>query len=689
LGGVRAAAFHSGLEQETKLKVQESFHRGELQAVVATVAFGMGIDKPDVRRVIHFGLPASLEAYVQESGRAGRDGMAAHCTILFVPADRNRREAAILADGVVPGPGPHRAVSRLQQAFNYARNRTRCRRAVLLEYLGEEPCDPGGATSSQVRPPAGAPGFCAKLPPNGTICCHWCDVCCSPCKSTATDMPCELDALLKCVASRSDHGGTSRTQLVDAMHINNPGSGLTKGEWLRVIDAAAGAGYVDLICSANHNVILYVLSDRGKLHLRGTHNDAVAFHVDLGRRTPVPQAESGHGRHRFRDSMDCVRSDTNFGTPARKLFKLLQDLSRGALSAYVLEQVLQRILAKRPTTTDSFRSAVSDLASVRWSDEQIRPLIEACDSLGNPHDRVSDEQVRPLTEASDRLGDPHDRAWFSSVVRWHTDEHDTTACGAAVKVPSLRRQATSAGDDFRPIRRLRRSGSSGTPPEAPTRESCESSTGPDPVVWSPAPGGSGPTRACSTGAAGILRQPAHARNSHCITEGGFAMGLHSYGAVSSEASGTSVFSALTGGTSSRASRVPIPSDVERHPVLGQQSSGGPALQRPGSRRKGRTRIYPEAERLSAPPFVAKLMEAAEFNSNLAGGSAKFKKLLHEARIAAPLEIHHELNKVQQTFKANTPGIHRSKLDEIIGRFLRTPGHCGGPTGGGEIVLRPG
>ena len=89
--GVKADHFHAGLQPETKKNVQESFISGDLQAIVATNAFGMGIDKPDVRLVIHADIPGSLENYLQEAGRAGRDQRAARCVLLYTPDDVERQ----------------------------------------------------------------------------------------------------------------------------------------------------------------------------------------------------------------------------------------------------------------------------------------------------------------------------------------------------------------------------------------------------------------------------------------------------------------------------------------------------------------------------------------------------------------------------------------------------------------------
>ena len=89
--GIRAQHFHSGLSPERKREVQRGFHAGEVEVVVATNAFGMGIDKPDVRTVIHAEIPGSLESYLQEAGRAGRDGERAHCLLLFADEDPEKQ----------------------------------------------------------------------------------------------------------------------------------------------------------------------------------------------------------------------------------------------------------------------------------------------------------------------------------------------------------------------------------------------------------------------------------------------------------------------------------------------------------------------------------------------------------------------------------------------------------------------
>jgi ATP-dependent DNA helicase RecQ len=86
--GIEAIIYHAGLDPESRVLALEHFQRAERPVLVATVAFGMGVDRPDVGLVLHLDLPASPEGYLQESGRAGRDGLPAQCLVLFDPADR-------------------------------------------------------------------------------------------------------------------------------------------------------------------------------------------------------------------------------------------------------------------------------------------------------------------------------------------------------------------------------------------------------------------------------------------------------------------------------------------------------------------------------------------------------------------------------------------------------------------------
>ncbi len=152
--GLSAVAYHAGLADTTRSAIQDDFLSGQAAIVCATSAFGMGIDHPDVRRVVHLGLPSSLSAYYQEIGRAGRDGEPAEARLFWTPGDIARRTRLLI--GVEPVPR-RRELARLESVLGYVET-PGCRRSTILRCFGEEHAGDCGTCDLCQHPPARSDG---------------------------------------------------------------------------------------------------------------------------------------------------------------------------------------------------------------------------------------------------------------------------------------------------------------------------------------------------------------------------------------------------------------------------------------------------------------------------------------------------------------------------------------------------
>jgi len=264
-GGHAALPYHAGLSDETRAANQERFLRGEAKVMVATVAFGMGIDKADVRFVIHYDLPKGPEQYYQEIGRAGRDGRPAIALLLYGYGD-TRKIRFFMEE--MSAREARKAEDRLAAMTAYAESRT-CRRAALLEWFGER------------YEPDGAAGAC-------------CDACDRP-AAAETDVTVPAQKLLSCVLRTGERyglayvvdvlTGSRQKRVVDNGHHKlttwGIGTEYGKDDWFELGRVLVEEGY------------LAKSDDYGVLSLTGEAKSALA-----GRETislPVTLAAEGAG----------------------------------------------------------------------------------------------------------------------------------------------------------------------------------------------------------------------------------------------------------------------------------------------------------------------------------------------------------------------------------------------------------
>ena len=290
--GFSAMSYHAGLSDEERADHQNKFIKSQVDVIVATVAFGMGINKPDVRFVIHYALPKSIEEYYQEIGRAGRDGLASEALLLYSAGDIHRIRFFFKDKS---DDESFKAEKLLQAMIDYAQCRT-CRRKFLLNYFGEE-YEPS-ANSSQDQDTRGekalqgqdaaARGGDSMQGPNAALCCDICESGGLPLK----DVTVPAQKFLSCVYRVDQRFGAahiidillgSRNEKIKKFNHNflstwGIGTELSKQAWFELCDAMQNAGLIERVGEWN----IVKVTSLGRELLQNRDKIELPVRIDFG-----------------------------------------------------------------------------------------------------------------------------------------------------------------------------------------------------------------------------------------------------------------------------------------------------------------------------------------------------------------------------------------------------------------------